>query len=141
MKMKRGSAKGFAMTFQPKPYHHATAKAAAIFNSDDIANAKMSTCDLVRMVLTLRLSDAGLRRRQTKLIYSDHRSPPCLTEYATPCDRSNRLLGLGGNLPADNRYRMRHQLNNVIHCDEDDVPQTFDVKHIVKPFHPTRVVK
>jgi hypothetical protein len=31
----------------------------------------------------MRLSDAGLRRRPTKLIYLNHRSPPCLTEDAT----------------------------------------------------------
>ena len=41
--------------------------------------------------LTMRLSDAGLRCRQTKLIYPNHRSPPWLTEDA-PRDRSNRLL-------------------------------------------------
>jgi hypothetical protein len=39
----------------------------------------------------MRLSDAGLHRRQTKALYSNHRSPPCLTEDATR-DRSNRLL-------------------------------------------------
>jgi hypothetical protein len=38
------------------------------------------------------LSDAGLRRRQTKILYSNHRLPPWLTEDA-PRDRSNRLLG------------------------------------------------
>jgi hypothetical protein len=41
--------------------------------------------------LTMRLSDAGLRRRQTKLIYPDHLPPPWSTEDATR-DRSNRLL-------------------------------------------------
>jgi hypothetical protein len=39
----------------------------------------------------MRLSDAGLRQRQTKLIYPDHRPTPCLTEDV-PRDRSNRLL-------------------------------------------------
>ena len=39
----------------------------------------------------MRLSDAGLRRRPTKLIYPDHRLPPGLTEDVTR-DRSNRLL-------------------------------------------------
>jgi hypothetical protein len=42
--------------------------------------------------LTMRLSDAGLRRRPTKLIYPNHRSTPWLI-LATTCDRSNRLLG------------------------------------------------
>jgi hypothetical protein len=40
----------------------------------------------------MRLSDAGLRQRQTKLIYPHHRLPPWSTEDATR-DRSNRLLG------------------------------------------------
>jgi hypothetical protein len=31
------------------------------------------------MGLTIRLSDAGLRYRQTKLLYPDHRLPPWLT--------------------------------------------------------------
>ena len=32
----------------------------------------------------MRLSDAGLRQRQTKLLYLNHRPPPWLTEDATP---------------------------------------------------------
>ena len=43
----------------------------------------------------MRLSDAGLRRPKTKLIYPDHRLPPWLTEDA-PSDRSNRVLGPPG---------------------------------------------
>ena len=43
------------------------------------------------MGLTMRLSDAGVRCRQTKLIYPDHRPSPWRTEDATR-DRSNRLL-------------------------------------------------
>jgi hypothetical protein len=39
----------------------------------------------------MRLSDAGWRCRQTKLLFPNHRSPPWLTEDATR-DRSNRLL-------------------------------------------------
>jgi hypothetical protein len=50
--------------------------------------------------LTLRLSDAGLRRRQTKLIYPDHRSTPWLTEDATR-DRSNRLLDACASLDTE----------------------------------------
>jgi hypothetical protein len=41
------------------------------------------------MGLTLRLSDAGMRRRKTKLIYPNHRLPPWLAEDATR-DLSNR---------------------------------------------------
>jgi hypothetical protein len=43
--------------------------------------------------LTMRLSDAGLRRRAAKLLYRDHRLPPWLNEDDTR-DRSNRLLGI-----------------------------------------------
>ena len=42
----------------------------------------------------MRLSDARLRRRKTKLVYPNHRSPPWLTEDDTR-DRSNRLLASG----------------------------------------------
>jgi hypothetical protein len=50
----------------------------------------ISGCVMQR--LTMRLSDAGLRQRQTKAVYFNHRSPPWLTEDDTR-DRSNRLLG------------------------------------------------
>ena len=40
----------------------------------------------------MRLSDAGLRQRQSKALDPNHRPPPWLTED-TPRDRSNRLLG------------------------------------------------
>jgi hypothetical protein len=39
----------------------------------------------------MKLSDARMRCRQTKLLYLKHRSPPWFTEDA-PRDRSNRLL-------------------------------------------------
>src|ERR1700721_1308725 len=45
----------------------------------------------MRCRLTMRLSDAGLWRRQTKMLYPNHRLPPQLNESATR-DRSNRLL-------------------------------------------------
>ncbi len=48
--------------------------------------------------LTMRLSYAGRRCRQTKLIYPKHRSPPWLTEDA-PRDRSNRLSADGPRAP------------------------------------------
>ena len=58
----------------------------------------------------MRLSDAGLRRQQTKLIYPDHRPTPWLTEDATR-DRSNRLLGVANRSGLINirhrRYRRR----------------------------------
>jgi hypothetical protein len=39
----------------------------------------------------MRLSDAGMRQRKTKLIYPNHRPPPWSTEAATR-DRSSRML-------------------------------------------------
>jgi hypothetical protein len=45
-----------------------------------------------RCQLKMRLSDARMRRRQTKLIHLHDRLPPWLTEN-TPHYRSNRLLG------------------------------------------------
>src|SRR5579859_6974135 len=44
--------------------------------------------------LTMRLSDAGLHLRQTKVLYPNHRLPPWPTEDATR-GRSNRLLEVG----------------------------------------------
>ena len=44
----------------------------------------------------MRLSDAGMRQPQTKLLYLDHRLPPWLPEDA-PRDRSNRLLDADSN--------------------------------------------
>jgi hypothetical protein len=41
----------------------------------------------------MRLSDAGLRRRERKPLYPDHRLPPWLNEDATR-DRLSRLLGI-----------------------------------------------
>jgi hypothetical protein len=46
----------------------------------------------------MRLSDALLRRHQTKLIYPDHRLPPWLIEATTRSDCSNRLLDCTGYL-------------------------------------------
>src|SRR5580658_1383875 len=43
--------------------------------------------------LTMRLSDAGLRRRPTKLIYPNHPPPPLLSEAAAR-DRSSRFLAV-----------------------------------------------
>jgi hypothetical protein len=53
----------------------------------------------------MRLSDAGLHRRQTELIYLDHRPTPWLTED-TPRDRSNRLLGVAANRRHDYPLRV-----------------------------------
>ena len=45
-------------------------------------NGKNSACCL--RYLTMGLSDAGLRQRQTKAVYPDHQPTPCLTEDAVP---------------------------------------------------------
>ena len=37
----------------------------------------------IKVNLTMRLSDAGAQR-QSKMLYPNHRSPPWLTEEATP---------------------------------------------------------
>jgi hypothetical protein len=54
--------------------------------------------------LTMRLSDAGARRRKAKLIYPNHRLPPWLNEDVTR-DRSNRLLEA---CAAGHRRYLRH---------------------------------
>src|ERR1700730_8617723 len=41
-------------------------------------------CASASCPLTMRLSDAGLRRRKTKLIYPNHRLTPWLIEDSTP---------------------------------------------------------
>jgi hypothetical protein len=46
----------------------------------------------------MRLSDAGLRQRQTKALYPNNRRSPWLTEDATR-DRSNRLLDACDSAP------------------------------------------
>ena len=43
--------------------------------------------------LTIRLSDAGLRQRQTELLNPNHRPSPWPTEDAGSRARSSRLLG------------------------------------------------
>src|ERR1700683_8489 len=51
----------------------------------DIRNERDSVWrHLVMCGLTMRLSDAGLRCRETKLIYPNHRPPRWLTEDAAP---------------------------------------------------------
>jgi hypothetical protein len=73
----------------------------------------------------MRLSDAGVRRQETKLIYPNHRPTPWLTEAAAR-DRSSRLLevvahdGMHGKTDHPNR---KHQNNaaqqncKVLHWD------------------------
>jgi hypothetical protein len=52
----------------------------------------------------MRLSDAGLRRRQSEILYLNHRLPPWLTED-TPRDRLNRLLD--GSVPGQPKRQRR----------------------------------
>ncbi len=77
--------------------------------------------------LTVRLSDAGLRRCQTKLIYPNHRLPPWLTK-TRPRDRSNRLLD------ATQRSRDRgHRSCNSLRLPQHHRPRAF-AHHFVQFF-------
>src|SRR5258708_1645932 len=49
--------------------------------------------------LTMRLSDAGLRHRQTKMLYPNHRLPPWLTEDTTPRSLEPIVRGRTGRRP------------------------------------------
>jgi len=87
--------KGHAMmdaTFgQPR---NATNPAIGRDNMNIVVPSASDAATLRRCVigpLTIRLSDAGMHCRPTKLFYFNHRLPPWLTEGATR-DRSNRLL-------------------------------------------------
>jgi hypothetical protein len=55
----------------------------------------------------MRLSDAGIRQRQTKAVYPDHPLPPWVTEDA-PRDRPNRLLE--GRVLERPKYRIHSRL-------------------------------
>ena len=65
-------------------------------------------CQGLSMHLTMRLSDAGLRRRKSKLIYPNHRFPPWPIEDA-PRDRSNRLLGVRARWGSICKYGSSYQ--------------------------------
>ena len=71
------------------PAQNVTASAAGILTM--APRAATLAPSVICEGLTMRLSDAGLRQHQTKLIYPDHRLTPCPNE-AAPRDRSNRLL-------------------------------------------------
>src|SRR5580658_22110 len=62
--------------------------------------------------LTMRLSDAEVRHRQTEPLNPNHRSPPWFTEDA-PRDRSNRLLGFTKNL---NHCADRDKLGSLLYA-------------------------
>ena len=67
-----------------------TQRRSAITPPWDIARGKLASTFITG--LTMRSCDAGMRRRQTKLFYPNHRLPPWPNEDAAR-DRSNRLLG------------------------------------------------
>jgi hypothetical protein len=82
-------AKGAKTAASAKPWERATPNQSPI----KIAKKKVATALVVPIrylmtSLTMRLSDAGLRRRQTKLIYPDHR-PLFSSPNTRPRDRSN----------------------------------------------------
>ena len=57
----------------------------------------------------MRLSDAGLRRHQTKLPYPNHRLPPWLTEDAAPLS----LEPIVRPLRDDSRWRRDRSLRSL----------------------------
>src|SRR5260221_466885 len=59
----------------------------------------------------MRLSDAGMLGRQTKLLYPDHRPSPWLNGDATR-DRSNRLLAF-----CMRRQFFAHYLAHLLGCE------------------------
>jgi hypothetical protein len=62
------------------------------------------------------LSDAGLRRRKTKLIYPNHRFSQWLNEDDTR-DRSNRLLGGDAiAIPTKTLARLNHGISRAYPC-------------------------
>jgi len=70
----------------------------------------------------MRLSDAGLRRHPTKLIYLNHRPPPWLTEDATPRSLEPIVSGSSTTTPITwppalvrNRYDDRFATEISIH--------------------------
>jgi hypothetical protein len=67
----------------------------AIYKQVVHAASEASRCRNI-VHLTIRLSDAGMRRRKAKLIYFNHRLPPWPIEDATP-----RSLEPGVRLPRD----------------------------------------
>src|SRR3974390_3529441 len=85
--------------FPTQVYQHADPRCwkAAIegsINSSAAGESKNPFIQSIKANLTTRLSDAGMRQRQTKLLYPNHRSPPWLPEAATP-----RSLEPGVRLP------------------------------------------
>jgi hypothetical protein len=80
------------------------------------------TRDRLRIIerLTISLSDAGLRRRQTKGVYPNHRSSPWLAEVAAR-DRFNCLIELlldeqyGINVPSRACVVIQHWLSSDKH--------------------------
>ena len=71
-------------------------EAKGAFNRVLPVNPRIAPSSAIKVDLTMRLSDVGLRRRQTKLLYPNHRPPPWLIEDATP-----RSLEPGVRLPRD----------------------------------------
>jgi hypothetical protein len=72
----------------------------------------------------MRLSDAGLRRRQSKLIYFYHRSTPSFNKASTR-ERSNRLLAdTMSRRKLDPKIEADPQNANE-HCQKHDSPKNF----------------
>src|ERR1700742_1810185 len=77
----------------PAIWESATSGQARNSNNARYAAASNTLVASLRIRLTIRLSDAGLRQRQTELLNPNHRPSPWPTEDAGSRARSSRLLG------------------------------------------------
>src|ERR1700722_12114326 len=84
---------------------------AAALEQQATRNTAILAANLI-LNLTMRLSDAGLRRRPTKLIYPDHRPSP-FPNGDEPRDRSNRLLDASSNGRAQYRQVKAMDINQT----------------------------
>src|ERR1700735_4052716 len=84
----------------------------------------------------MRLSEAWLRCRQTKLVYPNHRLPPWLTGDATR-DRSNRWLALASEqlsvktklpISVDSHLRFLDRHVQLLRVAPYAVPRTFTTR-------------
>src|ERR1700722_9288733 len=84
-----------------------TKRAAMKTNTDARSTVRIRVCRHIRD-LTMKLIDAGLHCRPTKLIYPDHRLTPWSIEDAA-CDRWSRLLGVPSRSCLINVHHPRHR--------------------------------
>src|SRR5580692_10814870 len=76
----------------------------------------------------MRLSDEGLRQRQTKALYPNHRNSPGPTK-TRPRDRSNRLLDINS--------RRIGQTAAILQLSNDRIPMAANTNNARKKTGPT----